>query len=189
MSRTFSILVCAILTGLVVTEARAAETVEGENWRFSDGWWRAELTGVGGMYSGKTSRGGDLMALGSFEYEFPMYARTTLGLRAYPLFYYHQDDPADEIFGAGGGLATRIYQNEETYDGWFGEAGGSLIWQSDYIDKNSSRVNFLLEAGVGYEFPDDDWHVALKFFHISNGSMGSRNTGSNGVGLSVGCRF
>jgi hypothetical protein len=49
-------------------------------------------------------------------------------------------------------------------------------------------VNFLTEVGVGYEF-DNDWHVALKWRHMSNAGIASRNAGVNGLGIGIGFSF
>ena len=187
MRASFAIVCVAVAVLATVPQAQAGE--EGDKWRFEDGRWRVELSGFGATYSGKTSRGGDSLFTASVEYEWPIFARVALGLRAYPLFCYHQHDPQSDIWGAGGGIAGRIYQHKGTLDGWYGEAAASAIWQSDSIEKNSSRVNFLTEPGVGYEFPDTNWHAALKVHHLSNAGLGSENTGTNGLGLSVGYRF
>ena len=59
---------------------------------FSEGGWRAEVNLGAGIRSGRQSRSGDVLVAGNIEYEFPIYARATLGLKAYPLFSYNQDD-------------------------------------------------------------------------------------------------
>ena len=60
------------------------------------------------------------------------------------------------------------------------------MWNSHYFDANSSRVNFMVGGGVGYQFAENDWHVALRFEHVSNASLGERNGGFNAFGLAVG---
>ena len=159
---------------------------------FGEGSWRVEFTAVGGAYSGKVDRGGDFWFTGSVEYDWPIYARAVLGLKAYPLFLYLQDenddDESDTIHGAGLGIAARFYFSKEERKGFYGEVGASTIWHSRYLERNTSRLNFLSEVGIGYEFRND-WHMAVKWEHISNGGMGSRNAGVNGVGLAFGYTF
>ena len=123
---------------------------------------------------------------GSVEYEFPVSKHGKLGLRLYPLFFHEGSDP---IYGAGAGLSARLYQHADDYDGLFGEVGVSALWHSREFYDNSTRVNFLSEAGIGYQFPKTDWHVTLKVEHLSNGGLGSENAGINGVGLALGYTF
>jgi Lipid A 3-O-deacylase (PagL) len=156
---------------------------------FRDGRWRLEFGGAAGLPSNnRESRSGDFLVTGSAEYEFPIHARATFGLRAYPLFIYGESGE-DTIFGGGAGIAARVYQNEGSLDGFFGEAGASTIWHSDTWEGNGSRVNFLLELGVGYKFPESDWHVALKFNHLSNSNLSNRNSGVNSLGFAFGYTF
>jgi hypothetical protein len=41
---------------------------------------------------------------------------------------------------------------------------------------------------VGYQC-SENWHVTLKWRHLSNASLGSANKGVNGVALAVGYTF
>ena len=107
-------------------------------------------------------------------------------MRLHPVFLYR--DSEDTIYGAALGLTGRLYEKADEYAGWYGELGGSLMGHSPKFEGNTSDFNFILDVGVGYQFPDD-WHVALKFNHISNSGMGSRNCGVNAVGLGIGFTF
>ena len=183
------------VTGLVVVLASMAYSAHAENpftSHFTDGNWRAELTITDGVYSGKIDRHGDLLVAGSVEYEWPVFARAVLGLKAYPLFLYLQETndegESDTIHGAAVGLSSRFFLKEEERKGFYGELGASLVWHSRYLEGNTSRLNFMTEMGVGYEF-HNDWHVAIKWEHISNSGMTSRNAGANGIGLSFGYSF
>lgn len=155
--------------------------------KFDQGRWRLEMSGSAGIHSGSTDRGGDLVASGSLEYEFPASRRTTLGLRLLPLFMYAQDDD-DNVFGAGFGLAGRLYQHAEEYRGWFGELEVSALGHDDKIEGNSASLNFLTGVGVGYKFKNN-WHATLRYEHISNAGLGEHNAGANAVGLAVGFTF
>lgn len=173
-----------VLTALV---AAGLASAAGADIKFDQGRWRLELSGSAGIHSGSTDRGGDILATGSLEYEFPASKRTTLGLRLLPLFMYAQDDD-DNVLGAGFGLAGRIYQHAEEYRGWFGELELSALGHDDKFEGNSANLNFLTGVGVGYKFKSN-WHAALRYEHISNAGLGENNAGANTVGLAVGFTF
>lgn len=156
---------------------------------FSQGSWRAEITVATGFHSGRQSRSGDMLYMGNVEYEFPIYARTTLGLKAYPLFVYDQDDDdADTVVGGGFGIGARHYFAGDERSGWFGEATVALMGHSNQFEGNSSNVNFMTGVGLGYQF-QNDWHVTAQFHHFSNAGFGDSNSGTNSLGLGIGCSF
>jgi len=155
---------------------------------FDDGRWRAEVGASTGFHSGRRSRTGDALVTGNVEYEWPVFARCTLGLRAYPLFLYHQNDPSDTLWGGGVGGVGRVYQRAGERNGWFGEAGAGVIWHTNHIEGNSATMDFLLEGGVGYQFKND-WHVTLQALHLSNAGLSDDNAGANSLGLAVGFTF
>lgn len=156
---------------------------------FRDGRWRVETQGFAALHSGKTDREGDKFGTFSVEYEMPVSSHFTAGLRGYPVFVYepHRDSD-DTIFGVAAGLAGRYYFKEDIYRGWCAEGGGSVLWHSRYFRENGSRVNFMLEAGLGYQF-ERDWHATFKFTHISNAGMNDDNAGVNALGLGLGYTF
>jgi hypothetical protein len=174
-----------------------AATAAGEI-RFSEGSWRLELSGLGGIHSGSYDREGDFLVNGAVEYEFPATSRCKLGLRLLPLFLYDQDsdgrdgqrnDDRDEtVWGGGVGFAVRLYQKRDEYRGFFGEVEGNAIGHQHKFDGNSANLNFLIGCGVGYKF-GNAWHVALKYSHISNAGLGGENSGANAVGLGLGYTF
>ncbi|MCP4639757.1 MAG: acyloxyacyl hydrolase [bacterium] len=182
-----------ILSLALVAAAFACGTAHAGEFTFFDrideGWWQTELTDVFGNYQKKIDRDGDYYVTGKFEYEWPNHDRITTGIRVYPLFIYHQSDPSETIAGAGFGIANRIYLKPGAYDGWYGEIAANPIFHYPKIEGTSTSFNFLIEAGIGYRFPDKNWNIALKWHHISNAGFGSRNKGVNGAGLSVGYRF
>jgi hypothetical protein len=178
----------AILTMVAPGDAHAGffnEISEG----FGEGNWRTEVTVATGFHSGRRSRSGDMLYMGNIEYEFPIYARATLGLKAYPLFAYDQsDDDLDTLAGAGLGLGARYYFGEDERTDWFGEVTAAALGHSGNINGNSSNFNFMIGAGLGYEF-QNDWHVTAQFHHISNSGIGENNAGANTIGLAVGYKF
>ena len=155
---------------------------------FNDGRWRTEVGVSTGFHSGNRSRTGDMLVTGNVEYEWPVFARCSLGLRAYPLFLYRQNDPSDTLWGGGIGTVGRVYQNAGERNGWFGEAGAGVIWHTNHIEGNSATMDFLLETGVGYQFRNN-WHVTLQASHLSNAGLSDNNAGANSLGLAVGFTF
>lgn len=171
----------SLLVGLMLF-AVAAEAQAGPR----EGNWRLELSGLHIFQSTSGRYDGDLYFTGMVEYEVPVGSRGKLGLRLLPLFV---KPGMDAMYAGGAGVAGRIFQRKETCDGFFAEIGVSALYQSRELKDNSSRVNFLSEAGVGYKFPDSGVHVSLKIQHLSNASLGEDNAGINGVGLATGVSF
>lgn len=154
---------------------------------FSEGSWRAEVNLGTGIHSGRQSRSGDMLVGGNIEYEFPIYARTTLGLKAYPLFTYNQDG-GGTVVGGGLGLGARHYFAGDDRSGWFGEGTVGLMGHSNEFNGNSSNINFMTGLGLGYQF-ENDWHVTAQFHHFSNAGFGDTNSGTNVLGLGIGYSF
>ena len=179
-----SLLVAALVAPMIT----AGEDTYGVIVGFRDGRWRTEVGVSTGFHSGNRSRTGDMLVTGNVEYEWPVFARCSLGLRAYPLFLYHQNDPSDTLWGGGIGTVGRVYQNAGDRNGWFGEAGAGVIWHTNHIEGNSATMDFLLEAGVGYQFKNN-WHVTLQASHLSNAGLSDNNAGANSLGLAVGFTF
>lgn len=169
------------------------------------GMWRLELNNDFGVHQGSRDRSGDYSLNAVVEYEVPATSRTTLGLRLMPLFLYAQDDnresnllerwfdddnyeDGDTVFGAGVGLSARIYQVKDEYRGLFGEVSVTALGHAGEFNGNNSNLNFMTALGVGYQFKSD-WHVQVHYQHISNGSLGSRNSGANTLGIGIGYRF
>lgn len=164
-----------------------------------EGMWRLELSGLTGVYSGSTDRGGDFTLTGAVEYEIPAGTRTTLGLRLLPLFLYDgqevdrefwrcERDDADTVWGGGVGVAGRIYTKAEEYRGFFLEGTANALGHDGKIAGNSANLNFLLSIGGGYQWKCGA-SVAVRYEHISNAGLANDNDGANSVGLALGYRF
>ena len=179
-----SLLVAALVAPMITAGEDTYGVIDG----LRDGRWRTEVGVSTGFHSGNRSRTGDMLVTGNVEYEWPVFARCSLGLRAYPLFLYHQNDPSDTLWGGGIGTVGRVYQNAGDRNGWFGEAGAGVIWHTNHIEGNSATMDFLLEAGVGYQFKNN-WHVTLQASHLSNAGLSDNNAGANSLGLAVGFTF
>jgi hypothetical protein len=174
--------------------------------QLDEGMWRIELNNDFGVHQGSRDRSGDYGLIGFVDYEVPASSRATLGLRLMPLFVYTQDDENedhrilrglfydgdneddDTVWGAGLGLVGRIYQVKNEYRGWYGEVGVTAFVHDNRFLGNSSNLNFLSTFGVGYQFKSN-WHIQAHYQHISNASLGSRNSGANTLGIGIGYRF
>lgn len=160
---------------------------------FNQGHWRFEsLGGIGLSSSDESDRKGDYYFASSIGYEWPIYkSRREVGLRGYPILLYDQDrndkGESDTVYAASFGPVVRWYESK-IHKGGYLEIGVSLLWNSRLFRSNAARWNALTEFGVGYEF-DSEWHVALKFQHISNGQTRSPNRGVNAVALCFGFAF
>jgi hypothetical protein len=160
---------------------------------FKQGNWRFESLGGSGLSSGdEGDRKGDYYFAGSLEYEWPIFkSRIKVGLRLYPALIYYQDrndkGKNDTVFAGAFGPVMRQYQYIN-HKGFYWELGISQVWNSRLFRRNASHWNFLSEIGVGYKF-DSDWHIALKFQHISNAQTRSPNEGVNALALCLGFSF
>lgn len=159
--------------------------------QFDEGWWRLELSGVPEASGDPVDRDGDYYLMGSAEYEFKAFHRSTFGLRLMPLFYYYEDDGggAGSIFGAGGGVRYRMYWDAETRSGLYLELGVSAFGHTEKFEGNSTHLNFLSEGGIGYQFRNTPWNLGVRYTHISNAALGSENKEIQGFALALGYRF
>lgn len=187
-------LILSLILGAFSTRSEAEAS-------FQDGWWRTELFGATGIHSGSKDRDDEFMINGTVEYEFPLAQRTTLGLRMMPLFVYTQDDDDkeflgltyydsndDTVWGGGAGLALRFYTVKGEYRGFYGEIEGQILGHSNEFEGNSSNLNFLTGAGLGYKFAKDV-SLFVKYNHISNAGLGDKNSGVNTIGIGLGYDF
>ncbi|MBN4046714.1 acyloxyacyl hydrolase [bacterium AH-315-P07] len=183
----------------------------GDSWRqikeakWKDGRTRLELQGWASTRSGRRSRTGDLGFAGTIEREFIVGSKTTVGLRAIPLFYMEERDhdyfddfdgdgiyehatiKGNSVYAVGVGVSIRHYFRD-LQDGFFFEFYESFFAQSDNFQGNTGSFNFMSELGLGYEF-DNNIHVAVKWRHMSNGGIADKNAGINSVGIGVGFSF
>ena len=155
--------------------------------RFLDGHWRLELSGATDLSKGLSGNPGDALGVFSVEYEFPYMPYGTIGLRGIPLLYYGQNG-YDDVVGAGLGIGTRLYHVKNEYRGFFLEGESHVLFHIERFQSNGSNINFLSGVGLGYKFKND-WHVVLKYEHISNASLASENVGVDTIGLGIGWSF
>jgi hypothetical protein len=173
---------------------------------FEDGRWRLELSGGAAVDQGGWDRDGDTMWTGYVDYEMPATKHLALSLRAAPLYLYTQDSDSSNhswwrevfhhhhhdydstVWGAGAGLAGRVYQKGGSYEGIFLELEALALLHDGRIAGDSSNVDFLTGVGVGYQF-NTNWHAIFRVEHTSNAGLGGDNAGVNTVRMGVGYRF
>jgi len=191
--RSEAIVWAALVSAMAATQPAAAEANDAGWVRFDEGWWRLEVSAMPEGRGDPADRDGDYAVLGSVEYEFEAFGRSTLGLRFSPLFYYYEEeDPGGgegSIYGAAAGFRYRLYSHAEGRNGFFLELGLSALGQTAQFEGNSSHVNFISEGGIGYQFGGVPWNVGLRYAHISNAALGDHNQQVEGVLLSLGYRF
>lgn len=189
-------LIVLLTAALAATHAHALE--------FSEGRWRLELSGGPALEEGGRDREGDYFVSGTVDYEIPATPHTTLSLRGMPLFVYEQDEVSydsikellrkhespheDTVIGAGFGLAGRVYQKADVYEGFFAEMEVLALGHAGKIEGDDSNIDFLTGVGVGYQF-NSHWEALVRFEHISNAGLAAPNSGVNALRLGVGYRF
>jgi hypothetical protein len=94
---------------------------------------------------------------------------------------------SDTIYATALGPLMRWYRDID-HKGPYWELGVSAVWNSHHFRRNAARWNALSEIGIGYKF-ESDWHIALKFQHISNGQTRSPNEGVNALVFCLGFQF
>jgi hypothetical protein len=182
----------ALSAVIAVSASARAEEDHGRS-GFDRGHWRLELAGAPQASGNPIDRDEDYYLMGSAEYEFEVFRRSTLALRLMPLFYYDEDK--DEgggegpIFGAGVGLKYRMYATSETRAGLFIELGISAIGHESQFEGNSKHFNFLSEGGIGYQFQTVPWNLGVRYTHISNAALGDENKEVAGIAIALGYRF
>jgi len=178
-----------LISGFSGTASASEFWQELKQTKWEDGRLRFEGQAWSGIRSGGRSRTDDYGVAATVEKEFALGHKLSAGLRAIPLFFVSESDGLDgsDILGAGLGISIRYYF-EEVQDGLFVEFFESVIGQFDTFRGNSGRMNFMTEIGVGYEF-ENDWHIALKWRHISNAGFANRNAGVNAIGIGIGFSF
>ncbi len=175
------IMMLGIAAAVLVAAAPAASEFD-----WDAGRWRLELSGMSGMDEAPKYGSGETKVQFLAEYEFPVTQRLKLGLRLTPLLYY--DGPNENVYGAGLGLSTRLYARKKTYTGPFVEGHVDALGHINRFEGNNSNINFQTGFGLGYQWKGG-WNLKLQYDHISNASLGDRNSGADTMGLALGYRF
>ena len=146
---------------------------------------RLELAGYRAFDVDKAN--GDYYLTGAVELEIPVVKHATLGLRLLPLLLYPDKEDHPDVYGIAAGVGGRLYSGQDN-TGLFVEAGVSALWSMDKLRIDDSKVGFLGDCGIGYEFRSGV-HLSVKAQHISDAGIGEVTSGTNGLGVAAGYRF
>jgi len=151
------------------------------------GQLRFDVSIMHGVHSGMTDRTDDVAVIGAIQREHRVRSRGAFVRVLIPLFTYEDSEP-ERRFGAGAGFALRAYAREGGGLGAFGEIGLAAICMERRLIDDASFLDFQSHVAVGFA-ASNGAHMALRFQHLSNGSIRAPNAGANLVGLAVGFTF
>src|SRR5437868_6540351 len=114
---------------------------------------------------------------GSFEY----------AVDAVPLFLVFQ--PANTAYGVGVnplGLKWNFVPRGRLVP--YAELGGGTLFTTHDVPTGTSSVNFTSGAALGTHFlgSEINWNLELRYMHISNAGLASRNPGVNTIQVRLG---
>ncbi|MHC4250524.1 MAG: acyloxyacyl hydrolase [Planctomycetota bacterium] len=148
---------------------------------------RLDFSMLHGVDSGRTDRTEDAAVVGSVERERRVLSRGAVAGVVIPLFAYEDCEP-ERRFGAGAGVAARAYARADVRRGPFGEVGLAAIWVARRLIGDDSFLDFQSHVAAGYAASNGS-HFAIRFQHLSNGSLRPHNSGANLLGVAVGFTF
>jgi hypothetical protein len=146
---------------------------------------RLELSGYRDVNGGKVN--GDYYISGAVELELPIVHHASLGLRLLPLLLYPNQADHPDIYGVAAGVGGRLYTGRDN-TGLFVEAGAAALWNMDKFKIDNSRLGFLGDCGIGYQF-QSGFHLTLKAQRISETGIADFEHGTTGVGGAFGFSF
>jgi len=112
--------------------------------------------------------------------------RLEYALDAVPVFLVWQKQ--NTAFGAGvNPFAFKWILDARTVAPYF-ELGGGTLFTNTEVPAGTSRVNFTSSGALGLHFLRNkhNWSAEVRFMHISNAGLASRNPGINTVQLRLG---
>src|SRR5215472_3018394 len=107
-----------------------------------------------------------------------------------PVYYVWQPAPAKNSYGAGFNpvnLKWNFTNSAKTVP--YLEFGGGVLVTSTEVPRNTSTVNFLTHAALGFQFFVKDRQaltLTTRYEHISNAGLATPNPGINTVQFTVG---
>jgi hypothetical protein len=116
-----------------------------------------------------------------------------MGFRLFPIFVYHhstQNSQTPNLYAISPGLSHRyFFADTQATKGFYAQLESSILFQSRHFQGNSSRHCFFNSLGLGFQFSEPKFSLALKIQHASNANLSTENKGVNGVSFSVGYTF
>jgi lipid A 3-O-deacylase len=110
-----------------------------------------------------------------------------------PLYYIWQPVPAQNAYGAAFNplnLKWNFTGSARTVP--FLELGGGVLFTSHAVPLNTSHVNFLTHAALGFQFFNNGrraFTTAVRYEHISNAGLTKPNPGINTVQFALGINW
>ncbi len=100
------------------------------------------------------------------------------------------DGPKNSKFGIG--LIPAVVQVPVVNNFFLSGSGGIIIFPDEFPSRFGTRLNFVFDFGIGYEFnlsPENKIQFGYQAQHISNGGTGQINPGIDLHMLYIGFRF
>lgn len=110
-----------------------------------------------------------------------------------PLYYIWQPAPAQNAYGAAFNpvnLKWNFTSSARTVP--YLELGGGVLFTSHAVPLNTSHVNFLTHAALGFQFFNTErraFTAAVRYEHISNAGLTVPNPGINTVQFTLGMNW
>lgn len=110
-----------------------------------------------------------------------------------PLYYVWQPAPAKNAYGAAfNPLNLKWNFTHATRTVPYLELGGGVLFSSHAVPLNTSHVNFLTHATLGFQFFNNErraFTAGIRYEHISNAGLTTPNPGVNTVQFQVGVNW
>jgi len=141
------------------------------------------------------------MQLVNFEVSHAFSPRTEVGFVFAPVRMQQPRSWFGNVFGdgnedvraiSGSLLFRRNFKLQSPQYNWYLEASSGPMWAEKRVPANTSRFNFISQAGAGFVLmPQSRFPLILgyRFAHISNGGYAPRNPGLNVSMLVIGTRI
>jgi hypothetical protein len=110
-----------------------------------------------------------------------------------PLYYIWQPAPAKNAYGAAFNpvnLKWNFTNSARTVP--YLELGGGVLFSNHAVPLNTSHVNFLTHAALGFQFFNTErraFTAAVRYEHISNAGLTTPNPGINTVQFQLGLNW
>jgi lipid A 3-O-deacylase PagL len=183
-----------VLVGSVSASAQSSKPLDGQPWDLGI-WGGGGFSVPGGTKDthalnlgvrlGKVLTGdhGGSFLRGDFEWASDLM----------PLYYIWQPAPAKNAYGAAFNpvnLKWNFTNSAHTVP--YLELGGGVLFSNHAVPLNTSHVNFLTHAALGFQFFNNDrraFTAAVRYEHISNAGLTTPNPGINTVQFQFGLNW
>lgn len=182
-------MVSAVFVALILVAAApswAQHTTGGSKYDGPGPRLRLELSGYR-AFDEHEKANDDYYISGAVELELPIVHHASLGLRLLPLLLYPNQADHPDIYGVAAGVGGRLYTGRDN-TGLFIEAGAAALWNMDKFKIDNSRLGFLGDCGIGYQF-QSGFHLSVKAQRVSETGLADWEHGTSGLGAALGFSF